>query len=259
MRSPSTHRVAFSVQPCQWGAAPNFLDSEALPSAGEKGVGARARPTASAVTVVGWAGDPNAKLPAKDVIATVNGHIAGRQQPSLKRPDLVAFGLPQGFIHAGFQLQVPVPKGADLHLYGESRNGKLTEIVAQGRKPQKGTVRIDGRRVKLDPKAVYGQINTKTRAAAMKISKPRGASWADYRYLELDAPPGGFRKGTFSLYDDPSRPSPDHDIIFNTLDDSPQRYIVPVGACAQWHGYRSNDLYLNLAPGQPLAAVRLLR
>ena len=106
------------------------------------------------MTVVGWAGDPKAKLPAREVIATVDGKIVARDKPRLSRPDLVAYGLPEGFIHAGFQLQVPVPKGADLHLYGESRNGKLTQIVAQGRKPQKGTVRIGGRRVKLEPKAV---------------------------------------------------------------------------------------------------------
>ena len=173
---PATHRVPFSVQPCNWGAAPNFLNSEALPPPGAQGVGARVRPTATAVTVVGWAGDPNARVPARKVIATVDGKVVGEEKPSLKRPDLVAFGLPSGFVRAGFQLQVPVPEGHKLHLYGESADGKLTEIVADGDKPQKGKVEIDGRKVQISPKAVYGQINSSTRAAAVKFSKPPGSS-----------------------------------------------------------------------------------
>jgi hypothetical protein len=256
---PSTHRVAFSVQPCNWGAAPNFLDSEAQPTASEKGIGARARPTPSAVTVVGWAGDPNAKVPARKVIATVDAKVVGEEQPSLKRPDLVAYGLPEGFRRAGFQLQVPVKKGGTLHLYGESEDGKLTEIVTQGAHPQKGTVPIGSRKVKLTPNAVYGQINSSIRAEAMEITKPSGSRWSDYKYLELDAPTAGFKEGTFTVYDDPSRPSPDHDIIFQTIDRSLQRYVVPVGACAQWHGYRSSRLFINLQPRQEISAVRLIR
>ena len=256
---PSTHRVAFSVQPCQWGAAPNFLNNDAQPTASEQGVGARARPTPSAVTVVGWAGDPNAKVPARKVIAVVDGKVVGEEKPGLKRPDLVAFGLPQGFIRAGFQLQVPVKEGGALRLYGESQDGKLTEIVAEGGHPQKGAVPIGGREVKLTPNAVYGQVNSSTRAEAMAISKPKGSRWSDFRYLELDAPAGGFKDGTFTVYDDPTRPSPDHDIVFQTLDRSPQRYVVPVGACAQWHGYRSDRLFMNLQPGQQVSAVRLIR
>jgi hypothetical protein len=48
-------------------------------------------------------------------------------------------------------------------------------------------------------------------------------------------------------------------VIFNTLDRSPQRYIVPVGACAQWHGYRTDSLFMNLTPDQKLGPVRLVR
>jgi hypothetical protein len=214
------------------------------------------------ITIVGWAGDPGAKSPAREVIATIDGKVVGRTKPHLSRPDLVAYGLPKGFGTAGFQMQVqgaPPGQPGRLRVFGVSRDGQLTELVGQGAKPAKGTIRVGGRGVQLDPKAVYGQINSTTRTQALQLSLPRGSRWTDYRWLEVDAGKSGFKRGDFTVYDRPTRPSTGREITFQTLDDSRDRYIVPVGSCAQWHAYRGNRLFLNFDVPEDISAVRLIR
>ncbi|MEK6252738.1 MAG: hypothetical protein AABM43_12575 [Actinomycetota bacterium] len=256
---PVTRNVAFSVQPCTWGYAPNFLSGAAEPPPGATAVGARAHPAPDQIAIVGWAGDPEAKLPVREVIATVDGRIVGRAKPKLDRPDLVAFGLPKGFQRAGFQMQVPVVPGDTLRIFGVSRDGELTQIVRQGGHPAKGTIRVGGRDVRLEPNAVYGQINSTTKAQALQIQLRPGSDWTDYRWLEVDADAHGFRTGTLTLYDRQNRPSAEREISFETLDRSPRRYVVPVGSCAQWHGYRGRWLFLNFDGRQDISAVRLIR
>jgi hypothetical protein len=258
-KKPVTRNVAFSVQPCNWGFAPTFLDSAGHPRPNAPAAGAHLGHAPDQVTVVGWAGDPGAKLPAREVIATVNGKVVAHDKPTLDRPDLVAYGLPKGFRHAGFQMNVPVVHGGTLRLFGVSRNGSLSQIVRLGGHPEKGTIPIDGREVKLQPNAVWGQINSRSQAKALQIELPSGSHWSGYRYLEVDAGQRGFKNGTFTIYDRPRRPSPGHDIIFQTLDRSPKRYVVPVGACAQWHAYRTRRLLINVQPGQQISAIRLIR
>jgi hypothetical protein len=256
---PVTRGVAYSVQPCTWGDAPNFLSSPPEPSGGAQGVGAHVRAAPNQVTLVGWAGDPKAKKPAREVIGTVDGKVVGRAKPKLNRPDLVAYGLPSGFQRAGFQMQVPVQGGKRLRVFAVSRSGSLSEIAAKGQKPARGTVMIDGGVTKLVPNAVWGQLNSTTHDRALQIVRPPGSRWTDYRWLEVDAGPSGFRKGTFTVYDRQTRPSMGREITFQTLDGSPGRYIVPVGSCAQWHGYGGRRLFINHDTPQDISAVRLIR
>jgi hypothetical protein len=259
-RKPATRNVAFSVQPCHWGTSPTFFNEDVLPPPDARTTDARLRSAPNQITVVGWAGDPRAKQPASEVIATVDGRIVARDRPSLNRPDLVAFGLPEGFRRAGFQMQVPVTEGGTLRLFAVSEDGELSQIVRQGKHPGKGTARVGDREIELTPNAVWGQINSKTRAEAVQFSLPGGESdWSDYRWLEVDAGSDGFEQGLLTVYDSQSRSAPDRDIIFETLDRSPDRYVVPVGACAQWHGYRGDRLFINLQPRQEISAVRLIR
>ena len=256
---PNTRGVPFSGQPCTWGYAPNFLSSPPLPSASARGVGARAHPAPDSVDVIGWAGDPEAKQPAREMIATAGGEIVGRVKPGLARPDLVAYGLPEGFRMAGFEVHVPVQRGERLRVFAVSRSGRLSEIAEKGAKPAHGTVTIGGRTRRLAPNAVWGQLNSTVHERVMRIDRPAGSRWSQYHWLELDAGPGGFRKGTFSVYDRQSRPRTGREISFQTLDSSPRRYIVPVGSCPQWHGYRGRRLSLAVTSRQDVAAVRLIR
>jgi hypothetical protein len=211
------------------------------------------------VTVSGWAGDPHAKLPAREVIAVADGKVIGRVKPTIDRPDLVAFGLPQGFEHAGYRMQVLAPPKAGVRVFGVSRSGKLTQLVSQGQHPIKGSIRLNGRAVPITPNAVWGQINEKARENTMRFRLPRGSSWTDYRWLEVDAGDAGFRHDTFTVYDRQNRPSVGREISFQTLDRSPHRYLVPIGSCAQWHAYSARSLFLNFKSDEDVAGVRLIR
>jgi hypothetical protein len=256
---PATRGIPFTVQPCTWGSSPNFLSGPGMPPPGATGVGARAHPAPERVTVSGWAGDPHAKLPAREVVAIADGRIVGRVKPKIDRPDVVAYGLPQGFERSGYRMQIQVPPKEGMRVFGVSRDGDLTQLVSEGEHPAKGTVRVDGRRVRIKPNAVWGQVNSKAREHALQISRPLDSSWTDYRWLEVDAGEDGFRPGTFTVYDRQARPSAEREISFQTLDDSPRSYVVPVGSCSQWHGYRGRRLFLNFDTPQDVSAVRLIR
>jgi hypothetical protein len=258
---PATHQIPFSIQPCQWGYIPNFLSGPGLPPADARGEEAQTRVIPDQATVIGWAGDPRAELPAREVVGVVEGEVVSRVKPDIRRPDLISFGLPEGFNRAGFQMQAPVQRGETLQVYAVSRDGRLTEIVAEGEKPEKGTVEVDGREVDIDPQAVYGQINSEVKTRATTLRPPPGSDWDDYRWLEIDAGEEGFNDGTFTVYDRPDRPSIDREIVFKTLpgDRGEGRYVVPVGSCSQWHAYPAKRLFLNSDVPQDVTAVRLIR
>lgn len=104
--------------------------------------------------------------------------------------------------------------------------------------------------VRPTPTAPYG---------GLAIELPRGSRWSDYRWLEIDGGEDGFMPDTFTLYDRQTRPSAEREISFQTLDNSPRNYVVPVGSCAEWHGYRGRRLFLNYQTPQDVTAVRLIR
>ncbi|MGH2982265.1 MAG: hypothetical protein ACRDKV_09530, partial [Solirubrobacterales bacterium] len=257
---PLTRGVPFLNQTCAWAYAPSFLSGPGMPGPAATPVPARAGAPSDQMTVVGWAGDPEAELPARQVIATVDGKVAGRAQPSLERQDLVDYGLPEGFRRSGFQFQVPLPPGdGRLRVFAVGQDGDRSEIVRLGQRPARGRTEIGGRTIRLVPNAVYGQINSTVRSRGLRFELPPGSQWTDYRWLALDAGPRGFRDGSYAIYDRENRPSPFREITFQTVDRAPNPYVVPVGSCAQWHGYRSRRLFLQVPPGQDIAGVRLIR
>jgi hypothetical protein len=93
-------------------------------------------------------------------------------------------------------------------------------------------------------------------ATGRRLLAPPGLVWSDYRWLEMDAR-GAFRQDTFRLSDQVATDA-GREISFRTLDNSPARYLVPVGSCAAWHGYSGAGLVLSFGRAQDIAAVRLL-
>ena len=259
---PIKDEVPFQTQRCLWGSAPSFLQGPGLPPLAATRRRAGGEPVLDLVTVVGWAGDPTTESPAREVILTVDGRVVGRSAPGVVRPDLLAFGLPQGFKRSGFEIAFRPPPGwarSELRVYGVARGGEVSQLVRQDGGKIRRTARLDGRSVRVDPSFVYGQINSVTRDRMLAIKRPPGSQWSDYRWLELEAGPGGFKEGDFALYDRLDRPSPQREISFTTLERSASRFAVPVGSCAQWHGYRERQLYLNPGPFQAIPTVRLIR
>jgi hypothetical protein len=90
----------------------------------------------------------------------------------------------------------------------------------------------------------------------IQLTLPAGAHWTDYQWMEIDTR-SKFRGDQMLLYDVVS-----HDlsrqIAFRTLETSPQRYLVRVGSCPQWHGYRGSKLVIAHGSPQDISAVRLI-
>jgi hypothetical protein len=259
---PVTRGVQFRSQPCTWGFVPNFLDRARDPDTDSKPASARLiGPPRPQITISGWAADAHAEAPARQVVVTIDGKVAARVTPKIDRGDLVAAGLPPGYERSGFRIVVPVTVRRahfDVRVIAFARDGSATELAGQGT-PAKGSVRLGTRLVKIDTSAVQGAVDQSTASTVQQIELPRPSHWRRYRWLEVDGGRGGFQKGTFTLYDRRSRPSTGREISFQTLDDSPTHYTIPVASCPQWHGYRGRRLYLAYRPPQKISGVKVIR
>jgi hypothetical protein len=260
---PTTHGVPFLSQPCTWGYAPSFLSGPGEPPADAPAVAALVgRIQDRRAILAGWAGDLSAQEPATSVIATLDGRVIGRTTPSLERPDLPAGGYPQGFLESGFRLSIPaaaLKTPHKLHVYSVGPDGAVGELPRGTSPPGQGTIRLLGRTTSLQPQVVVGHIDGTLRGPATQIGLPPGSDWSDYNWLEIDSGKKGFGKGAFAIFDRQDRLSPSREISFMTLPRSPNRYVIPVASCAQWHGYRSRRLFLASAPYQIIAGARLIR
>jgi hypothetical protein len=260
---PLTKGIDFLTQQCNWGYSPNFLSSAALPGAGARGVPARlVRGAHPQATIVGWAGDARMKAPAREVIAAADGRIVARTKPNIDREDLLLGGSPLGFARSGFRLQIPaaLQKSGDLQVLAVARDGRLAELTRSGAHPAGGKIRLGGREIRLDPRALAGHIDSTLPNPPMQIVLPPHSRWTDYRWLEIDAGNGGFRRGSFAIFDRQGGATlGSRQISFQTLNSPPDHYIVPVASCPQWHGYRARRLFLQTPHGQRLSGVRLIR
>jgi hypothetical protein len=214
------------------------------------------------VTVTGWAGDVKARIPAREVIATVNGRVVGRAVPQEYRPDVPGAGYPTGFVGSGFQLSIPAAAAGSkrLRVLAVAQDRSVAALAVLGAPAKTGTVRLGHHTVRLEPSAVIGHVDSEAPAPpALQVKAPTGSTWTDYRWLEIDAPPSGFVRGSFEISDLAGSSDLGHVISFQTLTRSPHRYVIPVSSCAQWHGYRAQRLFLVARPSQHIAGVRLIR
>ena len=93
-------------------------------------------------------------------------------------------------------------------------------------------------------------------APALELHLPPGAHWTDYEWIEIKTG-SSFHDDSFALYDRASTHE-DREIQFKTTNDSPSRYLVRVGSCAQWHGYAADTLLLRHSNPEEITAVRLI-
>jgi hypothetical protein len=260
---PITRGVDFRGQPCTWGYTPNFLERARDPSSAARPVNARIiGPPQPQISVDGWAADVGAEAPAHRIVVMIDGKVAARLSPHIGRPDLIAAGFPPGYDRSGFTITVPVSRRPGPHVVkvvGIAHDGSATELLSEGAAPEKTAVRIGSRTFPIDPEAIQGSVDSITRTTALGVELPRGSHWRDYRWLEVDAGAHRFSKGSFMVYDRRSRPYIGREISFQTLDDSPTHYTVPVASCPQWHGYRGRRLFLAYDVPQDVSGVRLIR
>jgi hypothetical protein len=260
---PATAGVPFLGQACNWGDSPTFLTGPVEPPSGAPTVAASmSRFAAGTVILTGWAGDMRAREQAREVIATFNGRIVGSAVPGTSRPDVPAAGYPPGFVYSGFRIPIPIWANASkaLRVYAVGHDGSIAQLSMYTVPAHGGRARVGRRTVALQPAAVIGHVESESSTGPVEqIQLPAGSKWSDYRWLEIDAPGSGFRRGDFAVSDQPNLLNLGHAIGFGTLARSPHRYIVPVSSCPQWHGYSSAGLFLTTLPAQPVAGVRLIR
>jgi hypothetical protein len=261
-----TSDLAFGGFSCDWGYAPNFLSIS--PPAPTRQVAPVTLTTTvdpnGLLAVEGWAGDPITGTPASEVVVTVGGQVVEQVAPSIERPDVANFLGKPGLATSGFSAGLPIPflsnpsLGA-VRVFGISTRGVASELVgspgASGLAIGQLTLQ-DGTSVPVRPGELAGSVDSATISQQLIITPPPGASWSDYRWLEIDTPTQ-FAQDRWVVYDDQVGDH-GHQIIFRTMAGSSAPLRVYVGSCAQWHGYGAIPLFLGHSGAQDIGTVRLL-
>jgi hypothetical protein len=151
-----------------------------------------------------------------------------------------------------------------VRIYGLSRSGRATELgygpgAAFGNAGPSGPreLRLNGRRFPVVAGVIEGFADSSSLAAqVIAVELPSGTATGGYDWLEIESR-SPLQANGFMLSDRAT--APERAIFFKTLDRGSTKVRVLVGACSQWHGYRSGRLYLRVDRREQIAAVRLYR
>ncbi|MDQ6947971.1 MAG: hypothetical protein M3256_17320 [Actinomycetota bacterium] len=268
-----TGGLPFQGLPCDWAYAPNYLSASPPPRQGaNSAVSLSLQPVNSPVTVTGWALDRSRTAAAVRILITAGGQVVAEGRPGLSRPDVAASLGQAGSEMSGYQLQIPAGQALDasgalrpIRVFALSSAGMASELRyglnASGQvagAPVKELALADGTVVPVVSGPITGVVDSAVRASQFvtQLSPPPGSSWANYRWLEIDAG-SRFREDRWAL-SDVNGSDPTREVQFNTMSSSPAQYRVYVGSCAQWHGYEQAPLYLGHSAMQDVRAVRLV-
>ena len=269
--TPITTDLPFRGQPCSWGTAPNFLAaSPPLRRSQLAPVTLTASPAGGDVTPSGWAADLQTGGPAREIVITADDRVVGRVVPNLDRPNVAAYLGKPGLARSGFLFDVPTSYGGTvqprLRVFGVSASGVASEltylpglsaVVADTRPPVTHLDLGQGQVLAVRSGAVAGYVGEVTdRRYELRIAPPAGATWAAYRWLEIDTRSN--RGADDWAVSDSEEVRPKREITFTTLDSGSRRLRVYVGSCAQWHGYQDVPLYIGHGRAAEVTAVRLL-
>jgi hypothetical protein len=254
----------FRGRPCVWGYAPNFLSMRPSEQSVVRAVEVAASPGRS-VQIRGWAADPAASRPAKEVLAVVNGTVVERTVPSLDRPDVAAALKSEALRPSGYRMSVPLVGTDDalgIKVFAVSLDGAATELVYGG-SAKAGidslpspllSITDKGRdAIPIRNRGAVGFVDASSTSQATVLELPSNARTTDFRWIEIETT-GRFGDASFTLTDQVDQLS--HAITFKTLDNTGNRFRVTVANCLQWHGYRGRILYL--ASTTPVSLVRLI-
>jgi hypothetical protein len=257
--------LEFRAGPCNWGYAPNFVRLQPGADSLAGAIELAARPGRS-VLLRGWAADPAASRPAKEVVAVLNGMVIQRTTPSVDRPDVAAALKTESLRASGYQMAVPfvgTDESQRIKVFAVSWDGAATELL-YGAAAKSDVDPIpssllsivdDGRdAIPVRARGAVGWVDSSTASSNLvAVELPPGARTNDFRWVEIEGA-APFGDSAITLSDDFGELS--HAITFKTLDRAEDRYRVSVASCIQWHGYRSRTLYLTSTT--PISVVRLI-
>jgi hypothetical protein len=257
----TTDHLYFTNLPCDWGYAPNFLDTRPEPEELREAVAVPFRRTEGVITANGWAVDRAAAAPAKEVVAAVGSRVVARATPSANRADIAGRLEREGYARSGFTMLIPGSASLEeLRFFVLTRSGEAREL---GTFPGSGfaptapvpqRVVSAGKTFHVVPRGTYGEIESVAGAKpTYALQLPAQAS--RFSWLEIRTG-SSFVDNTLSVTD--KRGEWIRTITLKTLDRGQRSVWVQVGACSQWHGFRSNRLFLESAADQEISEIRLV-
>jgi hypothetical protein len=259
---PVTSDVPFAVRSCNWGHTLDYLDTTPTDDNGTAGTSVAATPAPGAsVSLRGWAGDERTGRPARAVLVVVNGAVIDRIEPQLDRPDVAQVTGHPGFETSGFSDVLPVPgwtPGSIVSVYALGADGTASRIDTRGGATPPTLDLGEGQTARVAQGALSGSVDALgVVPSPITLTPPPGRSWSDFHWMEIRARAGSFRDGSLVITDGVAAPG--HSIVVEVGSRSPAVIIVPVGSCAQWHGYGAGGgLSLQADHPDDIAAVRLL-
>ena len=252
---------------CDWGSAPDFLDSP--PRLGQaRSLAARTAVTSpGAAELQGWAFDPATGRAPPEVLAVRGTTEVARAVPNSVDPGGAGqAGAPSSSI-IGFDVVVPEATGdPPVSLYAANADGTVSPLApghgvsAALVRPGTGSVVMgaDGAAHRVDHQSV-GQVvlasSGPSRITALGVAP--GTDLAAYHWLELSSPRrlGAGRYSIMAANDAGGRL-----ISFRTLPRAGHHLYVEVGSCPQWHGLSVAGLSMVGPRGATSPpSVRLLR
>jgi hypothetical protein len=260
--SRATDQLYFANLPCDWGDAPNFLDTRPKPEEMREAVAVPFRPTEGVATASGWGVDLAASAPAREVVAALGSRVVARATPSGDRADIAGLLKDQRYVRSGFTMIIPGSAPLErLRFFVLTRSGEARELLygpSSGLAPTAPVpkqITSAGRSFRVSSGRTYGEIESAapekyTYSLELPAQASRRFSWLEIRARS------SFLANTLGVTD--KRGEWIRTIAFNTLDRGQRSVWVQVGACSQWHGFRTNRLYLESAADQPISEVRLV-
>jgi hypothetical protein len=262
--SRTTEQLYFANLPCDWGYAPNFLDTRPEPEALREAVSVPVRPTEGVFTAAGWAVDLVASAPAEEVVAALGSRVVARATPSSDRADIAGRLQNQRYARSGFTMLIPGSAPVEkLRFFVLTRSGEARKLAygpdsgLEPTTPVPRRVTSAGKSFRVSSDVALGQIESvaaekHTYSLELPAHTGRRFSW-----LEIRTGASFLDNNTLGVTDE--RGAWIRTIAFKTLDRGQRSVWVQVGACSQWHGFRGNRLYLESAADQQISEVRLVR
>lgn len=256
-----TDDLYFSSHSCDWGAVPDFLPAPERPATAVDVPPSR---LARQVMLAGWAVDPTTgEVPTRLIVASRHS-VVSTLLPAVPRPDVVEGLGPGTPLESGFNAQVLTQTSGPIRVYAEYADGRARVLPGRGRGDIEDSLEMpDGSVVPVVVgEQAVGQVDglTTLHGRLSTVPVPPDLSLADVRAVTFETGGRPFGRSDYTLTDSLiGLADRDRSILFRTLPIAGDDVSVRVGACLQWHGYESDELYLFRRHGVDVRRVELVQ
>lgn len=255
---PITTGLYFAdVMPCAWGDIPDFFDPP-TPTEIRAGVPVPTVSEGDVTSASGWAFDSAADRPPAAILAVSDGVVIAQTEPTLSRPDVVAYLRTSSALITGWTLSASSGQGTAVSYFTLNADGTVTLIPGSGPSVVPSSIRTPhGRVYQVIDQANSGHVDVLQTGGLAKLVLNVSSPLSAYQWVEFQST-AGFGQATIELTDRTLGGQPSHVISFQTLPSVGHSVYLRVGSCIQWHGYQPDAVDL-VVQGEPLdMSLRLL-